>query len=94
MSINLLKRLESSVYSFKVTLEKILNLITSTINIIDEYSKYGKGDIDVTDLNISNDFDADDQNTDYFAVGKKVRISLEDMDYISWKMNWKEIVRF
>lgn len=85
MSINLLKRLESSVYSFKVTLEKILNLITSTINIIDEYSKYGKGDIDVTDLNISNDFDADDQNTDYFAVGKKVRISLEDMDYISWK---------
>lgn len=85
MSINLLKRLESSIYSFKVTLEKILNLITLTINIIDEYSKYGKGDIEAIDLNISSDFDADDQNTDYFAVGKKVRINLEDMDYISWK---------
>lgn len=90
MSINLLKRLESSVHSFKVTLEKILNLITSTINTVDDYSRYGNGNIDVTDLNMSGDFDDDDQNTDYFAVGKKVRISLADMDYISWR---KELER-
>ena len=31
------------------------------------------------------DFDDDDQNTDFFSVGKKVRIDLRDMDYISWK---------
>lgn len=86
MSINLLKRLESSVYSFKVTLNRILDLIDTTIEIINKYEKYGQNkDIDVTDDNISNDFDADDQNIELFSVGKKVKISLDDMDYISWK---------
>lgn len=86
MSINLLKRLESSVYSFKVTLNRILDLIDTTIETINKYEKYGQNkDIDVTDDNISNDFDADDQNMELFSVGKKVKISLDDMDYISWK---------
>ena len=44
MSINLLKRLESSVYSFKLTLERIRELITSTIAAIDKFEKYGMAD--------------------------------------------------
>lgn len=38
MSINLLKRLESSVYSFKLTLQRIQELITSTIEAINAYT--------------------------------------------------------
>lgn len=85
MSINLLKRLESSVHSFKLTLNRILNLINDTVAVIEEYKKYKKGDVEVNDFNIDSYFDADDQNTELFSVGKKIKINLVDMDYISWQ---------
>lgn len=73
MSINLLKRLESSVYSFEVTLNRIKDLINDTINKIDEFEQSGLGDIDAMNMNMDSDFDADDQNTDLFTVGRKVK---------------------
>lgn len=85
MSINLLKRLESSVYSFKLTLGRIQELIVSTIQAIDKFEKFGSADIDMYEIDKSNDFDMEDQNTDVFSVGKKVRIELCDMDYLSWR---------
>jgi SNF2 family DNA or RNA helicase len=84
MSVNLLKRLESSVSSFRLTLERIHNLIMDTIDGITQYEKYGEANIDMYEAD-SNDFDMEDQNTDYFSVGKKVKIDLADMDYKSWK---------
>lgn len=86
MSVNLLKRLESSVHSFRLTLERIQNLIVSTINAIDEYERSGKGELDVFEASSDTvDFDMEDQNTDFFTVGKKSKISLADMDYKSWR---------
>ena len=84
MSINLLKRLESSVYSFHLTLSRIRDLIQSTIDAIDQFEKYGKADLDLCEAN-ENDFDMDDENTDFFTVGKKVKIDLEDMNYQTWR---------
>lgn len=84
MSVNLLKRLESSVSSFRLTLDRIWQLILNTINAIDEYERHGSATIDAYEANTS-DFDMEDQNTDYFTVGKKVKIDLEDMDYKSWR---------
>ena len=73
MSINLLKRLESSVNSFQLTLKRIKNLIESTIDAIDNFEKYGTTKIDMYEVSDS-EFDIDDGNTDYFTVGKKVKI--------------------
>lgn len=84
MSINLLKRLESSVYSFKLTLSRIRDFITSTISAIDKFEKYGNANIDMYEAS-ENEFDMDDGNTEYFTVGKKVKIDLADMDYKSWR---------
>ena len=84
MSVNLLKRLESSVASFRLTLDRIRALIVKTIEAIDNYEKCGKADIDMYEADTS-DFDMEDQNTDYFTVGKKVKIDLADMDYKSWR---------
>lgn len=84
MSVNLLKRLESSVSSFRLTLERIRSFIVETINSITQYEKYGEDDIDMYEAN-SDDFDMEAQNTDYFTVGRKVKINLADMDYKSWK---------
>lgn len=88
MSINLLKRLESSVYSFNLTLSRIRDLITSTITSIDKFEKYGKAELDVYQAS-DDEFDMDDGNTEYFTVGKKVKIDLADMDYKSWRAELK-----
>lgn len=82
MSINLLKRLESSVYSFKLTIERIKVLINDTIKTIEAYQS-GDCILDLTELPDGSDFDLDDQNTDYFTVGRKVKIDLADMDHVS-----------
>ena len=84
MSINLLKRLESSVHSFRLTIDRMKRLIEETITTIDNYQS-GNCLLNLTELSDSEDFDYDDQNTDYFSVGKKVKIDLADMDYVSWK---------
>lgn len=84
MSINLLKRLESSVYSFNLTLGRIRDLIQSTIDAINQFEKYGSADLDMYEAN-DNDFDMEDGNTDFFTVGKKVKIDLADMDYKTWR---------
>ncbi|MDY6366503.1 MAG: helicase-related protein [Oscillospiraceae bacterium] len=84
MSINLLKRLESSVYAFRLTVQRIRDYIGSTIAAIDNY-KDGQMSLDMLELTGADDFDYDDQNTDLFSVGKKVRIDLGDMDYVTWR---------
>jgi len=84
MSINLLKRLESSVYAFKLTVNRIRAFISQTICIIDHY-KPGDTSPELTNIEFDDDFDYDDQNTDFFTVGKKVKIDLADMDYKTWR---------
>lgn len=83
MSINLLKRLESSVYSFRLTLERIDKLIADTIATIQNYQAGGQV-LELDDLSAAEDWDADDQNTDFFTVGRKIKIDLADMDYLTW----------
>lgn len=84
MSINLLKRLESSVNSFQLTLQRIKKLIEDTLASIDHFEQYGSSDIDMYEVSDS-EWDMDDTNTDYFTVGKKVKIDLADMDYKTWR---------
>jgi SNF2 family DNA or RNA helicase len=84
MTTNLLKRLESSVYSFRLTIERIKKLIDATITNINEYETGQNGNIEVTELS-DTDFDYDDQNTDFFAYGKRRKIDLADMDFFSWR---------
>jgi SNF2 family DNA or RNA helicase len=91
MSINLLKRLESSVYAFRLTLERIKALIDSTVRDIDNYDKNGMNAVIETPvLNDDGGFDDDDRNTDFFTTGSRVKIDLADMDYISWR---RELVK-
>ena len=87
MAINLLKRLESSVNSFRLTLTRIHDFIKDSITAIDKFQESsGAGTIDVTDF--SEDFDAEDNENDPF-VGRKSKINLRDMDYVSWRRDLK-----
>ena len=85
-AINLMKRMESSVYSFNLTLKRILELIDSTIHSIDTYDKTSSVKLDLTDITNIDDYDSEDQNGDeLLTFGKKVRIEIGDMDYKSWR---------
>lgn len=85
MSINLLKRLESSVHSFYLTLNKILYTINDNIEKVNRFEAAGMGSVKESQTDDSYDFDIDDTNSDLFTVGGKVDIDLRDMDYKSWR---------
>ena len=85
MSINLLKRLESSVFAFKLTLMRVRDLINTTIQNIENFKNGNVANIEVDDYtDIKDEFDDDDQNTNLFSVGNKFKIDFNDMDYLSW----------
>ena len=83
MSINLLKRLESSVNSFRLSLRHVKELVRNTIETIDHYDK-NKATY-VEDFDADYQYDLDSEDTDIFIGNKKNKILLEDLDYISWK---------
>ena len=91
MKSNLLKRLESSVHSFVLTISRIRSHIQKNIDIIEKFEKNRQNasgisaDSDISD--IENDFDSDDITYDEFMIGKSVLIDLRDMDYMSWKQD-------
>ena len=81
MNMQLLKRLESSVNSFRLTLGRIRDYMQETLDAIARFQN-GEHRVSVDDYE-SADVDEDEQD---FTIGKKKnRILLEDMDYISWK---------
>lgn len=84
MSVNLLKRLESSVNSFQLTLQRIYSLINDTVDKINRFEQYGTSSIDMYE-SADTEWDIDDSNTEYFTVGNKVQIDLADMDYKTWR---------
>ena len=84
MSVNLLKRLESSVNSFQLTLQRIYSLINNTVDKINRFEQYGASSIDMYE-SADTEWDIDDSNTEYFTVGNKIQIDLADMDYKTWR---------
>lgn len=89
MSINLMKRLESSVNSFWLTLQRIKKMIDDTVESINKFERLGSTELTMYEAS-EDDFDIDDSNTEYFCVGKKVKIQLADMDYITWRSELKQ----
>lgn len=87
MRVNLLKRLESSVDSFRITLEKILGGINSTISSIDEFERKGTNSV-FSNIDMSNyeeDEEIEELLENDFQIGNKVKLDLKDMNTLGWK---------
>lgn len=84
ISINLLKRLESSVNSFRLTLDRIKRYIEATIVAIDELD-LKQSPVHVCDYDFSYGLDFDEREDSVFIGNRKTKIALEDMDYIQWR---------
>lgn len=91
MTTNLLKRLESSVEAFRLTLRSLGENISNTLDAIHKFEQSGgdDGEIDgfVADADAIDSQDDDLDGLDEFTVGKKVQISLGDMDLATWKQH-------
>lgn len=97
MTVNLLKRLESSVASFRITLKKLQQIHLSTLSRIENFRKTGQdgtfADISATFEDASPDedlefFDPEEVPSDQ-QTGGKVNIQLGDMDLASWEHDLK-----
>jgi hypothetical protein len=88
MTTNLLKRLESSIHSFRLTLESLQANNLLTLSKIAEYQKTGKKVKVVDALTQYEDTEPDDDELpgdDSFKTGGKVQVDLDDMDVPGWK---------
>ncbi len=88
MTTNLLKRLESSVEAFRLTLRSLKQNLNGTLNAIADFECSGKTSGIPDYLSDISDFESDDDDLSGlgdFTVGKKIKISLSDMDLPSWQ---------
>ncbi|MEN5194693.1 helicase-related protein [Sphingobacterium faecium] len=84
MRINLLKRLESSVDSFRLTLGGIIRLIEQALNTIKDGVKSDYEGIQAKIDDENFDWDADWGDEEHF-IGKKIKIHIADMDLYQWQ---------
>ncbi|MCB9858808.1 MAG: DEAD/DEAH box helicase family protein [Phycisphaerales bacterium] len=88
MTVNLLKRLESSVESFRITLQKLHDNHVDTLEKIEQFKKDG---IDPGFADVSAAFENTDPDGDDYpdpgdgSIGGKVQVRLSDMDLPSWE---------
>lgn len=82
MRVNLLKRLESSIHSFKLTTEKLIHLVETNLKQLKDHQN---GETDY-ELNIT-DVDIDDTELEDLLVGGKTKVLIQDIDTIRWKQD-------
>ena len=85
MTTNLLKRLESSVCSFRLTLERVLAAMNAALDTIDDYRRGLASGASVADGDLPGGFDFDPDDESGFEVGGATKILVEDMDWMSWE---------
>ncbi|WP_277679727.1 helicase-related protein [Gracilibacillus dipsosauri] len=81
MKSNLLKRLESSIHSFRLTLESIIQNIDIHIQKIDYYDPNIHASNDITNIDVEDPELAD------ALIGSKIKILPKDVDLIRWKQD-------
>ena len=80
LRVNVLKRMESAVSSFALTIERQLRDVEGTIGRIEMQAE------DVEEIEIE-DVDLDDPSFESLLVGRKVKVLLKDVDLIRWKQD-------
>lgn len=81
--VNLLKRMESSVVSFALTLKRQLGGVDALLARIDAHED------SVEELDI-DDVEIDDPTYESLLVGRKVKVLLQDVDRVRWRQDLQE----
>lgn len=83
LRVNVLKRMESSVSSFALTVRRQLQDVEATLAKIEAQSESFE-ELDIADV------DMEDPSFEALLVGRKVKILLGDMDLLRWKSDLTE----
>lgn len=91
MTVNLLKRLESSVEAFRLTVGRIEGAVDRTLGRLETRSgAMSELDVDFANLDLDAE-DEDDANVEALTFGDKIKIDLEDIDVESWQRDlWND----
>ncbi|ABR54063.1 helicase domain protein [Methanococcus vannielii SB] len=89
MKVNLLKRLESSVESFRITLNRLNYNLKNTLETIEKYENGGNSNIQYDNSELIKN-DSDDELENCSTIGDKIKINLSDMDYLSWERDLRD----
>nr|WP_321259088.1 helicase-related protein [uncultured Pseudodesulfovibrio sp.] len=84
MRVNLLKRMESSINSFSMTLEKLLNEVQMLLQKLENHNGEEIEQVGIEDIEV------DSPEFDDFLIGRKVKVLIKDMDQIRWKQDLEE----
>lgn len=83
LRVNLLKRMESSVHAFALTIGRQLESVEALIERIDAHD-------DSIEAPMIDDLDDDDPAFDQLGVGRNVRVLLSDADLVRWRQDLAE----
>ncbi|AGP31779.1 helicase-related protein [Corynebacterium terpenotabidum] len=90
MTVNLLKRLESSVEAFRLTLKKVRTSVENTMARISSHAG-SLADLAPDLAGIQDDADEDAASIEALAVGEKITIALDDLDIEAWQRDlWND----
>ena len=85
MRVNLLKRMESSICSFAITVRKLLAMVNSILDRIEKFERDSRtGNLDFKELNI-NDIEIDSEELSDLLIGNQVKVLIQDCDVIRWR---------
>lgn len=92
MAANLLKRLESSISSFRLTLERVFSVMNQCLNTIEVFKAEGMATAKVDASSFGDGFDLDYEDADFmdFSVGGKTQFDLHDLDWKSWERDVRD----
>lgn len=80
LRVNVLKRMESAVSSFTLTLQRQLADVEATLAHIEAHDETFE-ELDIADV------DLDDPAVESLLVGRKVKVLLQDVDLVRWKQD-------
>lgn len=83
LRVNVLKRMESAVSSFTLTLQRQLADVEATLARVENHDESFE-ELDIADVEL------DDPNVETLLVGRKVKVLLQDVDLVRWKQDLVE----
>jgi superfamily II DNA or RNA helicase len=84
MRVNLLKRMESSIHSFALTVGKLLGKVQALLKRIDAHDA---GDLEAPSI---EEIDLESDDFALLLVGNKVKVLLHDVDRVRWRQDLQE----
>lgn len=84
MRVNLFKRMESSIHSFALTLERLLGAVRDILERMETHDAGEVEELSIEDVEIEDDAFAP------YLVGNKIKVLLQDVDRVRWRQELQE----